>query len=367
MSKRLRNRWMYAILIDDRSAPVPEEAAVLAAQYAGNRTMTVGEAEPSPPGPGQVQIAVAYNGICGTDLHILSGHMDGRVDIPAVIGHEMSGTISALGDGVEGWTVGDPVTVMPLAWDGTCPACLAGNSHICQNLDFVGIDSPGALQGRWNVDAGLLVALPASLSLQHAALVEPTAVAVHDVRRAELEAGQKAVVIGGGPIGVLIAAVARAFGGEVAVVELDPKRRKTIADLGFTVLDPLEDPVAWVEQWTGGAGADVVFEVSGAAAAVLGAVDYAKVRGTLVVVAIHPEPRPINLQRVFWRELRLLGARVYQRDDFDTAVALLDTGAIPADTLITKTVPLSDIQAAFDALTGGEAMKILIDVQAGQE
>lgn len=340
---------------------------MLAAHYAGNRTMTVGEAEPAPPGPGEVQIAVAYNGICGTDLHILSGHMDARVATPAVIGHEMSGTVSALGDGVDGWSVGDPVTVMPLAWDGTCPACLAGNSHICQNLDFVGIDSPGALQGRWNVDAGLLVPLPAGLSLQHAALVEPTAVAVHDVRRAELEAGQKAVVIGGGPIGVLIAAVARSFGGEVAVVELDPKRRKTIADLGFTVLDPLEDPVAWVEEWTGGAGADVVFEVSGAAAAVLGAVDYAKVRGTLVVVAIHPEPRPINLQRVFWRELRLLGARVYQRDDFDTAVALLATGAIPADTLITKTVPLRDIQSAFDALTGGDAMKILIDVQAGQE
>jgi 2-desacetyl-2-hydroxyethyl bacteriochlorophyllide A dehydrogenase len=347
--------------------PSPEEAAVLAAHYAGNRTMTVEEAEPSSPGPGQVQIAVAYNGICGTDLHILSGHMDARVDVPAIIGHEMSGTIAALGEGVEGWAVGDPVTVMPLAWDGTCPACLAGNRHICQNLDFVGIDSPGALQGRWNVDAGLLVPLPASLSLQHAALVEPTAVAVHDVRRAELEPGQKAVVIGGGPIGVLIAAVARSFGGDVVVIELDPKRRERIAELGFTVLDARDDTVAWVEEWTGGAGADVVFEVSGSAAAVLGAVDYAKVRGTLVVVAIHPEPRPVNLQRVFWRELRLLGARVYQREDFDTAVALLDAGDIPADALITKTVPLAEIQSAFDALTGGEAMKILVDVQAGQE
>ncbi|MFG3340858.1 zinc-binding dehydrogenase [Glycomyces sp. NPDC048151] len=340
---------------------------MLAAQYAGNRTMTVGEAEPSPPAPGEVQIAVAYNGICGTDLHILSGHMDARVQTPAVIGHEMSGTVAALGDGVAGWNVGDPVTVMPLAWDGTCPACEAGNSHICQNLDFVGIDSPGALQGRWNVPADLLVRLPATLSLEHAALVEPTAVAVHDVRRAELEKGQKAVVIGGGPIGVLIAAVARCFGGEVAVIELDDKRRKAVADLGFTALDPRDDTAAWVEEWTGGAGADVVFEVSGAAAAVLGAVDYAKVRGTLVVVAIHPEPRPVNLQRVFWRELRLLGARVYQRDDFETAVALLATGAIPADALITKTVPLQDIQAAFDALQSGDAMKILIDVQAGQE
>ena len=340
---------------------------MLAAHYNGNRTMTVSESDQSPPGPGQVQIAVAYNGICGTDLHILSGHMDARVDLPAIIGHEMSGTIAALGDGVAGWSVGDPVTVMPLAWDGTRPACLAGNRHICQNLDFVGIDSPGALQGRWNVDAALLVPLPPTLTLQHAALVEPTAVAVHDVRRAELEPGQKAVVIGGGPIGVLIAAVAHSFGGEVVVIELDDKRRERIAELGFTVLDPRDDTVSWVEEWTGGAGADVVFEVSGAAAAVLGAVDYAKVRGTLVVVAIHPEPRPINLQRVFWRELRLLGARVYQREDFDTAVALLDSGEIPADALITKTVPLAEIQSAFDALTGGEAMKILIDVQAGRE
>lgn len=340
---------------------------MLAAHYAGNRTMTVGAAEQSPPGPGQVQIAVAYNGICGTDLHILSGHMDQRVAVPAIIGHEMSGTISALGAGVEGWAPGDPVTVMPLAWDGTCPACLAGNRHICQNLDFVGIDSPGALQGRWNVDAGLLVRLPASLSLRHAALVEPTAVAVHDVRRSELAPGQKAVVIGGGPIGVLIAAVARSFGGDVVVIELDPGRRERIAALGFTVLDPRDDTVAWVEEWTGGAGADAVFEVSGAASAVLGAVDYAKVRGTLVVVAIHPEPRPLNLQRIFWRELRVLGARVYQREDFDTAVELLDGGDIPADALITKTLPLAEVQSAFDALTGGEAMKILIDVQAGQE
>ncbi|GAA2274228.1 alcohol dehydrogenase catalytic domain-containing protein [Glycomyces scopariae] len=329
--------------------------------------MTVTELDPLPPGPGHVQIAVAYNGICGTDLHIVHGHMDSRVDVPAIIGHEMSGTIAAVGDGVEGWAVGDPVTVMPLAWDGTCPACLAGNRHICHNLDFVGIDSPGALQGRWNVDAALLVPLPRTLDLKHAALVEPTAVAVHDVRRAGLARGDKAVVIGGGPIGVLIASVARSEGADVTVIELDDRRRSAVAGLGFTALDPRDDTVAQVERWTGGAGADVVFEVSGAAAAVLGAVDYAKVRGTLVVVAIHPEPRPVNLQRVFWRELSILGARVYERRDFDAAVALLDAGEIPADALITATVPLTEIQSAFDSLVSGEAMKILVDVQAGQE
>ena len=247
-----------------------------------------------------MQIRVAYVGICGTDLHILHGDMDSRVTLPATLGHEMSGTISALGEDVSGWSVGDRVTVMPLEWDGTCPACLAGNKHICQNLNFIGIDSPGALQELWNVPASVLVKLPSALRLDHAALVEPVAVSVHDVRRSELKPGDKVVVIGGGPIGFLIATTAREFGGDVVVLEVDAKRRAEIEALGFQVLDPLSvDQVEWVNSWTDGAGADIVFEVSGAAAAVLGAVDLAKVRGRLVIVAIHPQPRPMNLQRVF--------------------------------------------------------------------
>ncbi|WP_353813599.1 zinc-dependent alcohol dehydrogenase [Agromyces sp. SYSU T00266] len=340
---------------------------MLTAAYTGDSTITVSEAEPRPPAHGQVQVRVAYVGLCGTDLHILHGSMDARVQTPLVFGHEMSGEIAAIGEGVAGWNVGDAVTVMPLAWDGTCPACLAGNEHICQNLDFIGIDSPGALQAYWNVPADVLVALPEGTALDAAALVEPVAVAVHDVRRSEVAPGEKAVVIGGGPIGVLIATVARAFGAEVAVIELDANRRAQIAGLGFATLDPREvDQVAWVEEWTGGAGADVVFEVSGAAAAVLGATSLVKVRGTLVVVAIHPQPREIDLQRVFWRELRILGARVYQRTDFETAVELVADGTIPSDLLITKVVPLAETRAAFDDLEGGRAMKVLVDVQAGQ-
>ena len=335
------------------------------AAYTGSSTIEIRDIEPTEPAAGEVRIRVAYVGLCGTDLHIIHGNMDARVTTPLTFGHEMSGTIDALGSGVTGWSVGDAVTVMPLDWDGTCPACLAGNTHICQNLNFIGIDSPGALQELWNVPADTLVRIPAGTALDAAALVEPVAVAVHDVRRSELQPGDKAVVIGGGPIGVLIATVARNFGGEVAVIELDPQRRAQIEALGFTTLDPREtDQVAWVEQWTGGAGADIVFEVSGAAAAVLGATDLAKVRGTIVVVAIHPTPREINLQRVFWRELRLLGARVYQRVDFETAIELIADGVIPTDLMITRIVPLAETRAAFDDLEAGRAMKILVDVAA---
>jgi 2-desacetyl-2-hydroxyethyl bacteriochlorophyllide A dehydrogenase len=334
---------------------------MLTAAYTGDRTMTVAEATAAPPGPGEVQVEVAYVGICGTDLHILHGAMDARVSLPAIIGHEMSGRVAALGDGVTGWAVGDPVTVMPLDWDGTCPACLAGNQHICQNLDFVGIDSPGALQGRWNVRADLLVPLPPGLPLDAAALVEPVAVAVHDVRRSELAAGDRVVVLGGGPIGVLIALVARDAGAEVLVSEPDPQRRAMVAGFGLDVADPsAEDLTARVEDWTGGTGADVVFEVSGAPPAVLAATGLAKVRGTVVVVAIHPTPRQVDLQRVFWRELRILGARVYQRTDFERAVELLAGGVVPAASLVTAVVGIRQVADAFAQLESGSAMKVLV-------
>src|SRR6478735_6862265 len=104
------------------------------AAYIGDRSIEVGESEPVAPAAGEVQIAVAYTGLCGTDLHILHGHLDARIKIPQVIGHEMSETIAAIGEQVEGWSVGDPVTVMPLSWDGTCPACEAGDFHVCHFL-----------------------------------------------------------------------------------------------------------------------------------------------------------------------------------------------------------------------------------------
>lgn len=340
---------------------------MLTAAYVGNRTIALREVEVAAPPPGYVRIRVAYVGLCGTDLHIVHGSMDRRVHTPLVFGHEMSGTIESVGADVQAVSAGDKVTVMPLLWDGTCPACLAGNMHICQNLTFIGIDSPGALQALWNVPASTVVRLPLAADLRDAALIEPVAVAVHDVRRAQVDSGDKVVVLGGGPIGLLIATVARDFGGDVTVVELDPTRRALAAKLGFVALAPeASSDSSWLDEWTAGAGADVVFEVSGAAAAVASATALAKVRGTIVVVAIHPTPRPVDLQRIFWRELTIVGARVYERTDFDAAIELIGSGVIPTSELITRVVPLAEIQSALGDLEEGRAMKVLVDVQAGQ-
>jgi (R,R)-butanediol dehydrogenase / meso-butanediol dehydrogenase / diacetyl reductase len=333
--------------------------------YRGARTLEIVERAVEPPGPGEVRIAVAFTGICGTDLHIYHGDMDARVGRSAVIGHEMSGRVAAVGDGVTGLATGQAVTVMPTRFCGRCAACRRGNSHICHAMDFLGIDSPGAMQVSWTVPAGLVLPLPDELSLDRAALVEPVAVAVHDVRRAGVSAGDHVVVVGGGPVGVLIATVAQGRGGQVVLVEPDPFRRKVADEIGIYTVDPgTSDVVALVEERSGGAGADIAFEVSGSAGGVSTAVGVLTTRGRLIMVAIHPQPRELDLHRFFWRELELFGARLYQRDDMAEAVQLVVAGAIPAERLISRIEPVRRIDAAFTALeSGGGVMKVLIDWQ----
>jgi (R,R)-butanediol dehydrogenase/meso-butanediol dehydrogenase/diacetyl reductase len=333
-----------------------------AAQYTGHGVIDVREVEDRPPGPGEVKVAVAYTGICGTDLHILHGAMDARVDTPAVLGHEMSGRIAEVGPAVTGWAAGDPVTVMPLRWCGACPACRAGFTHVCERLVFLGIDAPGSLQQHWNVPADVLVRLPRDVSLRAAALVEPTAVAAHDVRRAGLRPGESVVVVGGGPVGLLVASVARGDGARVLVSEADERRRGLARTFGFEVVDPAATGVAeHVAAWTGGAGAHVAFEVSGSQPGLDDAVHALAVRGRLVVVGIHPEPRKVDLFRVFWRELTLIGARVYERPDFERAVELVAAGAVPVDRLVSNVEPLESARAAFESLESGGQVKVLVE------
>ena len=289
---------------------------MLAAFYEGQGRIAVRDVDGPALGSEEVQLKVAYVGICGTDLHILDGDMDARVTLPAVLGHEMSGTVTAVGHAVTDWVPGDDVVVVPLDWCGTCPACLRGFSHICYRLNFMGIDSPGAMQSSWIVPQRTLVRVPANLDLKEAALAEPTAVAVHDVRRSELRTGQKALVVGGGPIGLLIASVATAVGGDALVSEPNPQRRQLIDRVGLRTVDPGEDLAAVVENWTQGAGVDVSFEVSGSPAGVEAAVASLAARGRLTLVAIHSRPAPVDLFRFFWRELTLVGARVYETGRF---------------------------------------------------
>lgn len=334
-------------------------------QYQGNRTITVIPAEPIAPGPGEVRLDVAYVGICGTDMHIFHGAMDARVKPPQTIGHEMSGTVAELGEGVTGLKIGDPVVVRPLDNRGETPAD-RGHSHICRNLKFIGIDSPGAFQSSWTVPAFTVHKAPAGVDLRLAALAEPLAVACHDVRLGEVKPGELAVVIGGGPIGMLVAMVARDAGAQVILSEVNETRLAFARDLGFEAVNPLKtDLKKLCEEHSGGSGADLVFEVSGAKAAALSMTDLLAIRGRAVVVAIYPQPVEINLFHFFWKEIRMIGTRVYEPQDYEKAVQLIAAKTLPLDSMITRVEPLDNIQAAFENLDATpDAMKVLIDCQA---
>ena len=337
-----------------------------AAYYCGDKTFRVEQIDPAPPGPGEVQIDIAYCGICGTDLHVYLGHMDARIGNHRVIGHEMSGRVAALGEGVSGFEIGEPVVVRPLDHCGDCPACHAGHKHVCQNLKFLGLDTDGAFQEKWSVPAHTLHKLPAGLALDHAALVEPLAVAAHDVRRARLAAGEDVLVIGGGPIGMLVALAARAKGANVTISEVNENRLALARDMGFTALNPRDQDVAKaMNDATGNKGADVVFEVSGTQPGVDLMTAAASVRGRICMVAIHASKPTIDLFQFFWRELEMIGARVYEPEDYDAAIQLLTSG-VGAERLITDIQSLHSIGDAFKALTENpNSMKTLIRVNEG--
>jgi (R,R)-butanediol dehydrogenase/meso-butanediol dehydrogenase/diacetyl reductase len=330
--------------------------------FEGNRTLRLGQSVAVEPGAGQVRIRVAYCGICGTDLHLFHGAMAHRLTLPHVMGHEMSGTIAALGSGVAGWREGDRVTVRPLDPCGHCPACLAGHSHICHHLKFLGIDTPGALQGMWTVPAHTLHRLPETLALREGAMVEPVAVACHDVRLSELKEGEFAVVIGGGPIGILVALVALARGARVLLAEVNPFRLQLARGLGIDAVNPLDtDLPGLVNERTGGAGADVVFEVSGSQTGADAMTKLPRTRGRIVVVAIYGEAPKVDLFRFFWRELKLSGARVYEAEDFEMAIELAAAGRLPLAKLISDVLPLGRLEEAMQRMEGGgDCMKILV-------
>ncbi|MFD0681121.1 MULTISPECIES: zinc-dependent alcohol dehydrogenase [unclassified Paenibacillus] len=330
--------------------------------YEGNKTIRIGEDKPVQPQSGEVQIEVSYAGICGTDLHIYHGHMDKRVTFPQIMGHEMSGIVHAVGSGVTNTVVGERVVVMPLDSCGNCPACHANHSHICHRLKFLGIETPGAFQRYWTVPAHTIVKLPDLLSLKHGALIEPLAVACHDVRLGEVKRGEYVIVLGGGPIGTLIGLTAKEAGADVLVSEINPHRLKLLAEIGLKTINPKEqDVVAYVNEQTGGAGCDVVYEVTSSAAGAELMTQLPRTRGRIVVVGIFSQPPKVDLHRFFWRELKLLGARVYEREDFEKAAALAADGKLPLDRLITSIYPLEQLEKGFQQMEGGgSAMKILL-------
>lgn len=343
---------------------MPPGARVRAAFYEGAGRFRTGPADVPAVASGEALLRVRRVGICGTDLHIFQGHLDHRVPRGAVIGHETFGEVVEAPAG-SGFAAGDRVVVEPLRTCGRCRACRMGATYLCHELKVLGVDLPGGMCDYWAVPVERLLRVPDTLGDDEAALVEPLAVATHDVSRAGVAAGQAVLVLGGGPIGALIAMVARHRGARVVVAEVNPFRLDLLRRLGLDTVGPDVDVVAWARDWTGGDGVDVAFEVTGNAAAVRVMTEVVRVWGTISVVAIHAEPLPVNLYQFFARELAMHGSRLYARADWEEAIRLAADGTVPLAPLVSRRIPLESLQDGMaQALAGGPVMKVLVDLTA---
>ena len=332
--------------------------------YERNRRFRIGEAPVPAPGADDVLLRVRRVGICGTDLHIFQGHLDHRIPLGGTIGHETLAEIAEAPASC-GFRPGERVVVEPLKTCGACRACRMGAAYLCYRLRVLGVEEPGGMQEYWAVPAARLLRVPAALGDDEAAMIEPLAVATHDVRRAAVKASDAVLVFGGGPIGALIAMVARQRGARVVVSEVNPFRVEILRKLGLEVVGPGQDLTSFVETWTGGDGADVVFEVTGNPAAVRAMTGVVRVWGTISMVAIHGEPLPVDLYRFFARELTMHGSRLYSREDWEEAIQLAASGTVTLAPLVSRRVPLESLQEGMEeALRGGPVMKVLIDLSA---
>jgi (R,R)-butanediol dehydrogenase / meso-butanediol dehydrogenase / diacetyl reductase len=323
----------------------------------GPDTFALEDRPPIEPGDAQVAVDIDLVGLCGTDLHIVEGSHP-RARFPLVLGHEL------LGRAVGGPLAGRAVVVDPLIACGTCSACTIGARHVCANLRLIGIDADGGLSGRVVVDPERLHAVPEGTDPSVAALAEPLAVAVHATRRAGVGPGDRVVVMGAGPIGLLLAMASRRAGaGLVLIGEPSTARRGFAAAVGFELLDPM-DPVTDLGARTDGWLADVAFDAAAAPAVAALLPRLVRPAGRIGLVGTYGRPVDVDLQAILFRELTLIGNRVYQPADIDAAIALLAADPAAFRPLVTDVVELEHAAEAFARLRAGDGVKYLVATSA---
>lgn len=344
-----------------------------AALFHAKEDLRIEEVDEPTPGPGQVKLRNAYAGICGSDLHVYYSPEAAGLDfdhphpvtgatLPQILGHEFSGTVVELGEGVHDVAVGDRVAVWPIYYCGECPACRRGMFNACQKIGFHGLSSDGGGMAEFTtVDASKLHVLPENVDLRMGALVEPMSVAWHAASRSGVEAGGTALIAGAGPIGIGVWFALRARGVEkVLVSEPSAERRAIISALGATVVDPVnEDLASAVHALTDGDGVDVAFDAAGVGAAISSSLASLVPGGRVVVVAIHERTMDFLPTQLVMAETEIAGALAYLPEDFDAVIDAMSRGLYDTTGWVQQ-VPLEGVVDAIHALRGGAGAKILV-------
>ena len=318
------------------------------------------------PGENEALIKVKRAGVCGSDITVYRGkHMTATV--PTVLCHEILGTIEALPEGYDGkFKLGQRVLMNPIISCGKCAACQRGLPWVCENLKLLGIHVDGGFAEYTKVGVDKLVALDDDIPDEVAILGEPFAVGQHVMVNSQVQKGDKIFISGGATVGLYIAVFAKAAGaGRVIISEINEPRRKFVESMGFETINPTEtDAMDLMREVTGGHGFDIVYDTSGAPACVLQMPDLCRCGGKLLSLGLSGDAYPFVIGKVSFKEIKLIGNRLYSQEDFEQGVRFLEDNwrEMHLDRMVTDRLGLSEINKAIQMmLDGTNICKIIID------
>ena len=342
-----------------------------AARFYGKEDLRIEELEAPSPRPREVKLQNAFNGICGTDLHVYFTPDAGMFDfsnphpltgatLPQVFGHEFSGTVVEVGEGVRHLAEGDRVAVWPLHACGKCAACAMGLDASCRLLACTGINSPGGGMSEFTtVRADKAFALPENVDLFMGALVEPMATSWHAADRGGVAEGQSVLVAGAGPIGIGLLLALRQRGVEPFIVEPVEQRRAVMKKLGAEFVFDVEEAPEAIATLTSGRGVDVAFEAAGNGAAVNASLAALAPQGVLVIVALHEWEFGFNPTGMVFSENTIKGSIAYRPSDFKAVIEAMGKGGFGTEHWV-STVPLDEAAGALNDLRAGRGIKTLL-------
>jgi len=314
----------------------------------------------------QVLVKISKIGICGSDIHVFHGKHP-FTSYPITQGHEVSGEVFEVGQGVAGLEIGQKVTIQPQVVCGTCYLCRVGKYNLCEELKVMGFQTTGAASQFFAIDADKITVLPNGMSFEEGAMIEPLAVAVHALKRVGEVKGLNIAVIGAGPIGNLVAQVAKALGAsKILITDISDFRVAKAKECGieFAVNTTQTDFGDALSQTFGPDGADVIFDCAGNDVSIGQAIKHSRKGSMIVLVAVFADLARVDLAVLNDKELNLNTSMMYRNEDFLEAVDLVNQEKIHLKTLVSKHFDFAEFQKAYEYIDANRetTMKVIISL-----
>ena len=314
--------------------------------------IAVKDVQPPEPKAGEVLVRVIVGGICGSDHSLYHGKFG--VPLPVIPGHEASGRIEKLGSGVSGLTVGQRVTIQPNLSCFSCPLCRSGHQNICPAKLRLGVDTDGVFAEYVKVPSNRLWSIPEGLEDDAAVFAEPAATAVHALKIMAPRKGDRTLILGAGVMGLLILQLVALEGAEVTACDFNQKRLALAKKLGAAHVIDASDQTASIHSTF-----DLIYETSGADAALAQAIRFAAPLGRIVVLGLPGKEHAVSPDLIVRKELQIRGSMIYS-DEFPQALKLLQSGDLQTEPLISKRLQLDELDGALSRFGTPERVKMLV-------